>query len=64
MNIEKLQKDYKWLFYKVELAWDGKRHRKVKKEVQPIIEDHGSHWRVFKVKDSSPLILSKDYARD
>ena len=27
----------------------------------PIIEDHDSHWRVYKQKHSSPLILSKNY---
>ena len=29
-------------------------------ELTPYAEDHGSHWRIYAEKDSSPLILSKN----
>ena len=58
---EKLQKDYPWLFSKeIVTVVNGKKNRK-KRELSPNIQDYGSHWRVYKEKDSSPLILSKSY---
>lgn len=59
--LEKLQKDYPWLFSK-----QGKRVVNGKRqyftiELNPIITDNGSFWTVTREKDSSPLILSKEY---
>ena len=61
MNKEKLNKDYPWLFKKkVSRVETGKKIWGTK-QLDPTIEDHGSHWRVYREKDSSPLILSKNY---
>ena len=61
MNKERLLKEYPWLFkkdvYRVE---QGKKVRSTK-EFNPIIEEHDSHWRVYREEDSSPLILSKNF---
>ncbi len=58
---EKLKKDYPWLFFKMVPWVDTKRRRFSKVEFDPIIEDAGSHWRVYREVNSSPLILSKNY---
>ena len=59
--IEKLKKDYKWLFSKKKISvMNGKRVYSTV-ELNPTIVDGGSHWAVYREKDSSPLILSKDY---
>ena len=58
---EKLQKDYPWLFVKnIVTVVNGKKST-TKRELSPNVQDCGSHWRVYKEKDSSPLILSKSY---
>ncbi len=63
MTIEKLQKDYKWLFSKqTKSVVNGKRIYSTV-ELSPIIEEHDTHYRVYREKDASPLILSKDYAK-
>ena len=58
---EKLKKDYKWLFETKKVRVTGKTREFYKVEFDPIIEEHDSHYRVYKQKDSSPLILSKNY---
>ena len=59
--IEKLQKDYKWLFTKKTfMIVNGKKEWSTH-EITPTIVDAGSHWQVYKEKDASPLILSKEY---
>lgn len=59
--IEKLEKAYPWLFKKQgKMVINGKR-KFFKIALQPTIEDHGSHWRVYREKNSSPLILSKNF---
>ncbi len=59
--IEKLQKDYKWLFSKqTKTVVNGKRIYS-NKTLTTEIQDHGSLYRVYREKDSSPLILSKNY---
>lgn len=61
MNKETLSKKYPWLFKKkVFMIINGKKEYSFK-QFDPIIEDHESHWRVYREKDSSPLILSKQY---
>lgn len=61
MKKEDLKKTYKWLFSgQKKRVVNGKREFYTV-EFDPIIEDAGSHWRIYKQKDSSPLILSKDY---
>ena len=61
MNKEKLSKDYPWLFSKKVYRIETGKKVWGKKEFDPIIEEHDSHWRVYREKDSSPLILSKNY---
>ena len=51
---------YKWLFSKQEQYMDGKRSRFRTIATSPFVEDGESHWRVYREKDSSPLILSKN----
>ncbi len=58
---EKLSKDYPWLFSKMKTVVDINKRKFVKVEFDPIIEDAGSHWRVYREANSSPLILSKNY---
>lgn len=59
--MEKLKKDYPWLFVK-KVAWVNNKKREFKKiEFTPIIEERENHFRVYREADSSPLILSKDY---
>ncbi len=59
--MEKLQKDYKWLFSKQKaIVINGKRKFQTI-ELNPVIEDAGSHWRIYREPNASPLILSKDY---
>ena len=59
MNKETLSKKYKWLFEKKTFMIINGKKVWGKKTFDPIIEDHGSHWRIFREKDSSPLILGK-----
>ena len=59
--IDKLRKDYKWLFEKSKIVIDGTKRRTVKIALTPTIIDNGSSWLVYREKDSSPLILSKNY---
>ena len=59
--IEKLQKDYKWLFTKRTFMIVNGKKEWSSHEITPIIVDAGSHWQVYKEKDASPLILSKEY---
>ena len=61
MNKEKLRKDYPWLFSKKKVIVVNKKREYYKVEFDPIIEEHDSHWRVYREKNSSPLILSKNY---
>ena len=61
MNKEKLNKDYPWLFSKQVFRVETGKKKFYKKTFEPIIEDHTNHWRVYREKDSSPLILSKNY---
>ena len=57
----KLRKDYKWLFSKrTFMVVNGKKVWSTH-EITPTIVDGGSHWRIYKEKDASPLILSKNY---
>ena len=58
---ERLRKDYKWLFEKKEMFLEGTKRKFRKKELTPTIVDGGSHWQVYREKDASPLILSKNY---
>lgn len=59
--IEKLQKDYKWLFSKKKVRVVNGKREFYKVEFTPIIEELDNCYRVYREKDSSPLILSKNY---
>ena len=61
MNKETLQKDYKWLFSKQKVRVINGKREFYNIELDPIIEEHDSHYRVYREKGSSPLILSKTY---
>ena len=57
--LEYCEKKYPWLFKK-----QGKRVVNGKRSfftinLTPWVEDHGSHYRVYREKNASPLILSK-----
>ena len=58
---EKLKSKYPWLFVKKYFRIETGKKKWFRKEITPIIEDHDSHWRVYKEKDASPLILSKNF---
>ena len=59
--IDKLEKDYKWLFSKQTKTVIAGKITYSNKTLTPEIQDHGSHYRVYREKDASPLILSKNY---
>ena len=56
-----LMKDYPWMFKKRTTKGVGKTRRVIVKEFTPIVHDCGSHYAIQREKDSSPLILSKNY---
>ena len=60
MNLESLKTKYKWLFSKQKTRVVNGKREFYKVELTPYAEDHGSHWRIYAEKDSSPLILSKN----
>ena len=59
--MDKLRKDYPWLFSKKKVRVINKKREYYKVELNPMIIDCGSHWSVVREKDASPLILSKSY---
>lgn len=59
--IEKLQKQYKWLFSKKKVRVVNGKREFYKVDFNPQIVDNGSHWAIYREKDSSPLILSKNF---
>ena len=61
---EQLKKDYPWLFKK-KVAWVNNKKREFKTILfDPIIVESDAAYFIYREKDSSPLILSKSYARD
>ncbi len=59
--MEKLQKDYPWLFFKKVARVDGKKRVFDKVELNPVIIERETHFEVIRETNASPLILSKGY---
>ncbi len=59
--IEKLQKDYSWLFTKKKARVVNGKREFYSVGFSPQIVDGGSHWAIYREENSSPLILSKNY---
>ena len=51
---------YKWLFSKQKVRVVNKKREFYKVELEPTVVDGGSCWLIYREKDSSPLILSKN----
>ena len=57
--LEYCEKKYPWLFKKkTKAVINGKRVFSTV-SLSPWVEDHGSHYRIYREKNASPLILSK-----
>ena len=57
-----LKKDYPDLFKIKETIVEPKKRNRIRiHDNIPIVRNCGSHYEVRKTKDSSPIILSKDY---
>lgn len=61
MNLEKLKKDYGWLFKKKKVWVNNGKRQFYTVEFTPIIEEYDSHYKIYREVNSSPLILSKNY---
>ena len=59
--IEKLQKNYKWLFSKKKAVVVSGKREFITIELNPTIVDNGTFWSIYREENSSPLILSKNY---
>ena len=58
--LEYCEKHYKWLFHKQGKAVINGKRKFFRIDLTPFVEDHGSHYRVYREKNASPLILGKN----